>query len=130
MALADRLGLPLQFVKRTTTATEFVKWQEYLYDDETRIKKYDLYMAQLAAETRRVYCALTDTHRPTRMRDFLFLSDKDRDRLKTRDLEPPKTEEERARRIAAMKSHQAAMFGIGDLSELKDLKNGRRPRSR
>jgi len=46
--------MSLQRCKRETTSTEFLKWQTYFEQDLNTHKREDYYLAQIAAEIRRV----------------------------------------------------------------------------
>lgn len=47
MQLASHLGLPLQYVKATTTVSEFFEWRSFL---RTQHLRQDYYLAQIALE--------------------------------------------------------------------------------
>lgn len=67
--LADRLGMSVQRCQRETTSTEFLDWQEYLQKDLDSPARSDYYLAQVAAEVRRMNCAKP---RAVKLDDFLL----------------------------------------------------------
>lgn len=69
LRLATHLHLPLQVVMRQTTSTEFLMWMEYLDEEEGRNKKYEFYLANIIAETRRSW---VKNPSKVKLTDFLF----------------------------------------------------------
>jgi hypothetical protein len=55
--LASHLHLPVQFVQKYTTSTEFIMWMSFLEEEMGRKEKWkykqECYLARLIAETRR-----------------------------------------------------------------------------
>jgi len=49
--------MPVQAVRLTTTATEFLQWMEYLRMEDERITVDRWYLAQIAAEIRRCFAS-------------------------------------------------------------------------
>jgi len=80
LRLASHLHLPLQLVMQTTTSTEFIMWMEYLNLEESRNKKYEHYLAQIACEIRRNWAKNPGS---IKYQDFLFKPAKDIPKVKS-----------------------------------------------
>jgi len=69
--VASRLGMSVEETRRRMTQGEFLEWCEFLYWEEARQTKMDLYLAQIAAEVRRSYVLKPNT---VKMDSFLVRS--------------------------------------------------------
>ena len=54
MKLASHLRIPLQKLKRETTASELILWKVFLEEEWNTPRREDYYAAQIAQEVRRV----------------------------------------------------------------------------
>jgi len=50
--LADRLGIPVQRLRRETSSSDFTRWKVYLEQDLNAFHREDHYYAQIAREIR------------------------------------------------------------------------------
>lgn len=69
LRLASHLHLSLQRTKMETSSTEFVVWMEYLRQDANVFHRMDYYLAQIAAEVRRLYVKYP---KKVKLSDFLL----------------------------------------------------------
>jgi hypothetical protein len=61
--------MPVRELRKRITYSEFLDWCEFLTQEEQRVTKLDLYLAQIAAEVRRGWVA---NPRSVSVQDFLL----------------------------------------------------------
>jgi len=67
--VASHLGCPVSELAARITYSEFIDWLAFLWREEERNTKQDIYLAQIAAEIRR---GLVKNPKSVKMKDFLM----------------------------------------------------------
>ena len=81
MEVAFHLGMTVAELKARITHTEFLEWIEFLKIRDRRVTKEDIYMATIAAETRRAWVS---TPKKVQVADFILSDPKEQEEKKER----------------------------------------------
>lgn len=99
--LASHLHTPLQEVQQKTSSTEFLEWVSYLEQDSNAFHREDFYLAQVAAEVRRL---IAKNPKAVKVQDFILKFVESRQEGKSKNWKE---------RMAASKEYWMAVVGFG-----------------